>query len=82
MQIFKNATLFFSRDTPSLAQVIPAMDHIDMTLTNNSLDPDLHPAIRGACKLAKLTLNKYYSLTDAADSYRISICTLRRPVVL
>ncbi|KIK72755.1 hypothetical protein PAXRUDRAFT_43783, partial [Paxillus rubicundulus Ve08.2h10] len=31
--ILKDATLFFSRSTPNLATVIPAMDHIDQQLT-------------------------------------------------
>ncbi|KAG2741588.1 hypothetical protein P692DRAFT_201677760, partial [Suillus brevipes Sb2] len=30
--ILKDATLYFSRATPNLATVIPAMDHVDKTL--------------------------------------------------
>ncbi|KAJ3513031.1 hypothetical protein NMY22_g15162 [Coprinellus aureogranulatus] len=37
-EVLKHATLFFSRTTPSLPTVIPAMDHIDDILTNQSLD--------------------------------------------
>ena len=37
-QVFKDATLFFSRGTPSLAMVIPAMDHIDQKLVNGARD--------------------------------------------
>ena len=31
--------MFFSRSTPSIAMVIPAMDHIDQHLTMNTIDP-------------------------------------------
>ena len=56
IQIFKDATLYFSRSTPTLATVIPAMDHIDETLTSQSLDSDYEPAIRTALGLAKKVL--------------------------
>jgi hypothetical protein len=73
-QILKDGTEFFSRGTPNLATVIPAMDHIDMTFTN-AIKPDskAHPAIRYALHLAKKTLNKYYSLTDEAEVYHIAM---------
>ncbi|KAI0711736.1 hypothetical protein C8Q76DRAFT_577571, partial [Earliella scabrosa] len=32
-----------------------------------------NPAIRMACKLAKITLNKCYSLSDASKLYRIAM---------
>ena len=72
-QIFKDATLFFSRSTPSLATVIPAMDHIDGVLTTLTRDEDLQPSIRGALSLAKKTLNKYYNKTDDSEVYRIAM---------
>jgi hypothetical protein len=54
--------------------VIPAMDHIDTTFTNGILNADvLEPAIRAALKLAKKTLNRYYSLTDASETYRVAM---------
>jgi hypothetical protein len=65
LQVFKDATLFFSRSTPNLAMVIPAMDH---TLTQR-----FEPAIRAALGLAKKTLNRYYNLTDDAEVYRIAM---------
>lgn len=73
-QILKDGTEFFSCGTPNLATVIPAMDHIDMTFTN-ALKPDssTHPAIHHALILVKKTLNKYYSLTDEAEVYRIAM---------
>ena len=60
--------------------VIPAMDYIDETFTNGVLDSkSLSPAIRAALKLAKMTLNRYYSLTDSSDVYRIAIGTYSCP---
>jgi hypothetical protein len=38
LKIFKDATLFFSRGTPNLATVIPAMDLIDEHLTTESIN--------------------------------------------
>jgi hypothetical protein len=73
IQIFKDATLFFSRSTPSLATVIPAMDHIDETLTNNSLDTKFEPSIRAALAIAKKTLNRYYNATDQSEVYRVAM---------
>ena len=73
-QILKDGTEYFSRSSPNLATVIPAMDHIDTTFTN-IIQPTsaAHPAIRYALRLAKKTLNKYYSLTDEAEVYRIAM---------
>ncbi|TFK78513.1 hypothetical protein K466DRAFT_613823 [Polyporus arcularius HHB13444] len=79
-QVFKDATLFFSRSTPNLAKVIPAIDHIDQVLTTAEVTPDKYNStIQIACGLGKKTLNKYYLLTDASINYRIAmgayICT-------
>ncbi|KAG2747579.1 hypothetical protein P692DRAFT_201668127, partial [Suillus brevipes Sb2] len=65
-QILKDATLYFSRSTPNLSMVIPAMDHIDSVFTNGIIKRDtLDPA--------KRTLNRYYSLTDTSKVYRIAM---------
>ena len=54
--------------------VIPAMDHIDTVLTNGIVNSQLlDPAIRTALRLAKKTLNRYYSLTDKSETYRIAM---------
>jgi len=74
-QIFKDATLFFSRLTPNLATVIPAMDHIDETLTTQSRDASFKPSIRTALNIAKRTLNNYYDKTDYSEVYRIAMGT-------
>ncbi|KAF9225172.1 hypothetical protein BS17DRAFT_794829 [Gyrodon lividus] len=59
LKILKDATLFFSRSTPNLVTVVPAMDHIDQQLTIVSL--------------AKKTLNCYYLLTDSSEVYQIAM---------
>ena len=68
-KILKDATAYFSRGTPNLPTVIPAMDHIDTYFTNMIMPSSrTNPAIRAAMEIAKKTLNRYYSLMDASDS--------------
>jgi hypothetical protein len=55
--------------------VIPAMDHIDETLTSQLIDPEFEPSLQAAHGLAKKTLNHYYSATDHSDVYRIAMGT-------
>jgi hypothetical protein len=69
----KDATLFFSRATPNLATVIPAMDMMDEKLTSDSLDRKYDTSIRAALGLAKKTLNRYYNMTDWSEVYRIAM---------
>ncbi|TRM60917.1 hypothetical protein BD626DRAFT_406757, partial [Schizophyllum amplum] len=70
----KDATEYFSRaSSPNLPFVIIAMDELDQCVATMSIQPDIEPAIRAAAALAKRTLNRYYSLTDQADAYRISM---------
>ncbi|KAI0696127.1 hypothetical protein C8T65DRAFT_583657, partial [Cerioporus squamosus] len=74
--VFKHATLFFSRGTPNLAKVIPAMDYVDKVLTTAQVDEKekgYDPAIKVACGLAKKILDKYYAFTDMSAAYRIAI---------
>ncbi|KIJ15694.1 hypothetical protein PAXINDRAFT_11294 [Paxillus involutus ATCC 200175] len=50
------------------------MDHIDNIFTNSMLKKQvLDPVIRAALGLAKCTLNRYYSLMDSSDIYRIAM---------
>jgi len=72
-KVFKDATLFFSRATPNLATVIPAMDLIDQRLTTDSINRKLAAPIQSAISLAQKTLNKYYTKTDLSEVYRIAI---------
>ncbi|KAG2085762.1 uncharacterized protein F5147DRAFT_527162, partial [Suillus discolor] len=71
--VLKDATLFFSRSTPNLATVIPAMDLIDTRMTKYSHDTKYSPSIRAAVQLAKKTLDRYYELTDTSEVYRIAM---------
>ena len=73
-QVFKDATLFFSRDgIPNLATVIPAMDCIDEVLTTNAIDERLSVSIRAALAIGKRTLNRYYCKTALSDVYQIAM---------
>ena len=49
------------------------MDLIDKELTTYSHNRQFQPSIRAAVSLAKETLNRYYSLTDNSDVYRIAM---------
>jgi hypothetical protein len=54
-------------------------DLITATVVTSSLQPGgapkraLHSSIKSALKLAKLTMNKYYSRTDESNIYRIAM---------
>jgi hypothetical protein len=74
IQIFKDATLFFSHGTPNLATVILAMDLIDKVLTTLSISPSKYSlAICAALTISKKTLNKYYNKTGESEVYRIAM---------
>jgi hypothetical protein len=50
------------------------MDHINMVFTNACLPTSkFNPAVCAAIKIAKKTLNQYYSLMDASESYQIAM---------
>ncbi|KAF8232957.1 hypothetical protein L208DRAFT_1210183, partial [Tricholoma matsutake] len=54
LKIFKDATLFFSRNSiPNIATVIPAMDHIDEVLATNALDAQYSLSIQAALTMGK-----------------------------
>ena len=59
--------------TPCIANVIPAMDKMHADLTASSENEDYTPTIRAALKLGINLLDKYYSLTDNSEVYRIAI---------
>ncbi|KAF9547631.1 hypothetical protein CPC08DRAFT_648695, partial [Agrocybe pediades] len=59
--------------TPSIAMVIPAMDHIDQHLATHAVNYGSPLAIRAAASLGKATLNKYYNTTDHSEVYRIAM---------
>ena len=49
------------------------MDHIDRHLTSSALNSAYHPAIKAALAIGKKLLNKYYTLTDHSEMYRIAL---------
>jgi hypothetical protein len=66
--------LFFSRGTPNLATVIPAIELIDKVLTTSSEQSSKFSlAIRAALTLGKRTLDKYYNKTGESEVYRIAM---------
>ncbi|KAF8814220.1 hypothetical protein BYT27DRAFT_7082723 [Phlegmacium glaucopus] len=73
LKIFKDATLFFSRGTPNITTVIPAMDHIDEHLVTAALSPIYPVAIKAALAIGKATLNRYYHKTDHSEVFWIAM---------
>ena len=65
--------LFFSRGTPNLATVIPAMDHIDKTLATASDSHTFSLPIRTALVISKNTINWYYNKMDQSETYCITM---------
>ena len=58
---------------PSIATVIPAMDHIDEHLTTAALSDNYCLAIKAAVAIGKKTLNRYYDKTDHLEVFRIAM---------
>jgi hypothetical protein len=72
-QIFKDAMLFFSRGTPNLATVIPAMDHIDRVLATSSENNQYSLSIHASLVIGKNAINRYYNKTDHSKTYHIAM---------
>jgi hypothetical protein len=49
------------------------MDHLDQHLATSALYLALPASIRAAATLGKRTLNKYYTMTDHSEVYRIAM---------
>ena len=72
-KIYKDATLFFSKDNVStIANVIPTMDHIDALLGDVPVEP-LSQSVKHALRFARKSINKYYSKTDLSNVYSIAM---------
>ncbi|KAE9393960.1 hypothetical protein BT96DRAFT_828415, partial [Gymnopus androsaceus JB14] len=72
--ILKDATEFFSSNSPNISVVIPAMDAIDEAFATGIVDGRVLSApLRHALLLGKRTLNKYYELTDSLSIYRMAM---------
>ncbi|KAF8992024.1 hypothetical protein BDZ89DRAFT_898258, partial [Hymenopellis radicata] len=79
-EVLGDATTYFSREDANLATVIPAMDKLDAMLATavvrkrgDESDVVLAAPMRAAVLVAKDTLNKYYSLSDESEVYRIAL---------
>lgn len=73
-QILKDATAFFSSNTTIVATVIPAMDVIDKAFATGMIDDKIFSdPIRHALLIGKKTMNKYYTLSDDSDIYRMAM---------
>ncbi|KAE9383877.1 hypothetical protein BT96DRAFT_746594, partial [Gymnopus androsaceus JB14] len=78
LQAFKDATLFCSRNTATLASVIPAMDKLDLVLASSVLkkvDKQIQftAPVKISLLAAKKTLNHYYVATDNSCMYQLAI---------
>ena len=58
---------------PSIASVIPAMDHLNEHLALASVNQKYDPAIRAAVAIGKKTLNCYYDQMDHSELYWIAM---------
>jgi hypothetical protein len=65
--------LEFSSDTPCIANVIPAMDRMHADLVAACKNENYSTAIRAALEIGKKLLDKYYSITDNSEVYRIAM---------
>ncbi|KAE9387997.1 hypothetical protein BT96DRAFT_836870, partial [Gymnopus androsaceus JB14] len=73
-QAFKDAMLFCSHDTATLASVIPAMDKLDSVLASSVLKKvnkqiQFTAPVKISLLAAKKTLNRYYAATDNSHMY-------------
>ena len=49
------------------------MDDVDESLTSAATKATVHPALRAAAAVGLKTLNRYYSLSDKSECYRIAM---------
>ena len=68
--------LEFSSDTPCIVNVIPAMDRMHADLVAACKKINYSSAIHATLDVRKNLLNKYYSITDNSEVYRIAMSTL------
>ncbi|KAE9396505.1 hypothetical protein BT96DRAFT_780829, partial [Gymnopus androsaceus JB14] len=74
LKILKDATKFFSSNSPNIAAVIPAMDQINEAFATGIVnEQELSAPLRHALSIGKQTLNKYYQLMDTSHIYRIAM---------
>ncbi|KAJ3817925.1 hypothetical protein F5880DRAFT_1492181, partial [Lentinula raphanica] len=74
LQILNDATTFFSANGVNTSSVIPAMYAIDKVFATGVLNEEnLSEPVRHVLTIGKKTLNKYYSLMDDSDLYRMAM---------
>ncbi|KAF5355384.1 hypothetical protein D9757_014613 [Collybiopsis confluens] len=74
LKLLKDATTWFSANSPTVAQVIPAMDAIDEALATGMVDnEEVSDPIKHALAIGKRTINKYYALSDGSNIYRMAM---------
>lgn len=74
LQVLKDATKFFSSNSPNILAIIPAMDAIDEQFATGIVEGhEMSAPLKHALAIGKRTLNKYYALTDASDIYRMAM---------
>ena len=74
LQPFLFATRELSQSTQALIhEVIQWIDTLTKHLDNFSDDPKQHPTVRAGAARGRVLLNKYYSLTDESNFYRIAL---------
>ncbi|KAE9385741.1 hypothetical protein BT96DRAFT_1088738, partial [Gymnopus androsaceus JB14] len=76
--VLQDATLFCSRNSATLASVIPAMNKLDSLLATAVLKKDqskvlLSAPVKTALLAAKRTLNHYYAATNNSRIYRLAM---------
>jgi len=64
--------MYFSRDSASIADVVPMMDTLCGT-SDLETKQQYHTSILAAIALARKKMNRYYSLTNEAAPYRIAM---------
>ncbi|KIJ35363.1 hypothetical protein M422DRAFT_180814, partial [Sphaerobolus stellatus SS14] len=74
LQVFNKATLRMSQaDTALLHQVIPVIDMIRTALENITSNDKLMFVVRHAARNGFQIIDKYYSLTDNSEMYRVAM---------
>ncbi|KAF5365839.1 hypothetical protein D9757_012804 [Collybiopsis confluens] len=74
LKLLKDATIWFLGNSPTVAQVIPAMDAIDEALATGMVDSEeVSDPIKHALAIGKQTINKYYALSNDSNIYRMAM---------
>ncbi|KAH9955647.1 hypothetical protein BC827DRAFT_1089965, partial [Russula dissimulans] len=69
-QVFKNATMAFSKSESNITKVLPAMIHD--VLESDSANTSYFPAMKSALAVGTRLLSHYYTLADRSMVYRFA----------